>query len=224
MQLAHAGIRLLSTSATLNRLNVETRSHHVDADAPWLALMRVDVRRQDYIHQLAVTYGFEAPLEGALAYTEGLSAVIGTRERVRAGLIAQDLLALGIKPSSLSELPQCFSITPFQDITDALGWMYVVERATLHHDSVRRSLLQRLPDARSASAYLGAAGSVAGTRWQSFGRALDEYVASDEIADRVVSAADHAFRRWRDWLDVCLTEQRNAIPELTSIRSYRRES
>jgi heme oxygenase (biliverdin-IX-beta and delta-forming) len=185
----------------LHRLNDETRSRHSAADAPWLALMRVDVSREDYIRQLAITYGFEAPLESALAYTEGLSAVVGLRERVRAGLIARDLLELGIKPSSLSELPQCCSITPFQDVADALGWMYVVERATLYHESVRRCLLRRLPDTRRAMAYLGAAGSIAGARWQSFGLALDEVVANDVIAVRVAAAADHAFRRWRDWLD-----------------------
>ncbi len=205
-----AGPALLSTSATLTRLNDETRSHHADADAPWLALMQADVGRQDYLRQLAVTYGFEAPLEGALAYTTGLSSVIGIRERVRAGLIAQDLLALGIVPSRLSELPQCCSITPFQDIADALGWMYVVERATLYHDPVRRNLVRRLPEARQASAYLCAAGSFAGTRWQSFGRALDTYVVDGEIARRVVSAADHAFRRWRDWLEMKLPEHRSA--------------
>jgi heme oxygenase len=211
---------LLSTSATLNRLNDETRSHHVDADAPWLALMRVDVRLEDYMRQLAVTYGFEAPLEGAFAYTTGLSEVICTRERVRAGLIAQDLLALGVTPSSLSELPQCFTITPFQDITDALGWMYVVERATLHHELVRRCLLRRLPDARRATAYLEAAGSIVGTRWQSFGLALDQHVANAKIAERVVAAADRALQRWCDWLNLTteLTMRTgDAIPELIVI-------
>jgi heme oxygenase len=83
-----------------------------------------------------------------------------------------------------------------------LGWMYVVKRATLLHDSVRRGLLQRMPSIRHATTYLAAAGSVAGMRWQSFGNALDGYVVNADISKRVMSAADHAFRRWRDWVDV----------------------
>ena len=169
--------------------------------------MRVDVRRLDYIRQLTLTYGFEAPLEGAFAYTRGLPAVVSLR--ARAGLIAQDLLALGMTPAQLSDLPQCFSITPFTDLAEAMGWMYVVERATLVHDSVRRGLLQRVPGALHASAYLSASGSIAGTRWQSFGIALHKFVTDDKTAKQVASAADHAYRRWRDWLELNQPEQRS---------------
>ena len=203
-------LTLQSPFATLTRLNDETRHHHIDADAPWLAVTRIGVRRQDYIRQLALTYGFEAPLEGALAYTPGLSEVIQLRGRARAGLIAQDLLALGLKPSQLSALPHCFSITPFSDIADALGWMYMVERSTLLHDSIRRSLVHRLPEARRASAYLGAADGATAARWPVFGAALDAFAVDEATTQRVVSAADHAFRRWLDWLELDASEHRSA--------------
>jgi heme oxygenase len=193
----------------LNQLNRETRDHHAEADAPWLALMAVNVRRGDYARQLEIAYGFEAPLEGAFAYTEGLAAIVDVRSRARAGLIAQDLLALGVAPSRLTRLPQCFAITPFEHITEALGWMYVVERATLLHDSLRHSLLRRLPDARRASTYLAAASSVAGARWQRFGRALDKH-SSDAGARGIAAAAHRAFRRWRAWVEHNQREEQSA--------------
>ena len=196
-------------SATLARLNQDTRAHHAAADAPWLALLGTEVRRKDYIRHLVITYGFEAPLEGAFAYSIGLRAVVNLRERTRSGLLAQDLLALGSSPAELSALPQCFSIVPFADVAEALGWLYVVERATLHHVSVRRNLVQRIPDIRHATSYLSAAGSVAGARWQALGVALDELATTESITDRIVTAADHAFRRWRDWLELNQPELRS---------------
>jgi heme oxygenase len=200
----------MDDSAMLLRLNAETHAHHSHADAPWSALLAPDVRLQDYIHQLVVTYGFEAPVESALSYTKGLSTIVKLRERARSGLLAQDLLALDHSAAQVTELPQCFSIAEFDDLTDALGWLYVVERATLHHDSVRRNVMHRIPSARRATSYLAASESIAGTRWQALGRVLDKHAMTDAIADRIVIAADHAYRRLCDWIEKNQAELRSA--------------
>lgn len=185
----------------LTRLIAETHMHHAGADAPWLALMVSSVRRQDYQHHLARTYGFEAPFESALAYTDGVASIIQLRERARAGFLVQDMLALGWTPSRITDLPQCGSITPFRDPAEALGWLYVIERATLLHESIRRHLLRRLPDARHATAYLASSGSASEARWQRFGVALDEYVVGKpDVAEPIVNAASQAFERWHVWL------------------------
>ena len=183
----------------LLRLNEVTEPHHERADAPWLALLAPDVRREAYIRQLVATYGFEAPIESALSYTKGLCAVVKLRERARSGLIAQDLLVLGLTPTEVTELRQCFSIASFEDIGEALGWLYVVERAALHHEKVRRNISQRIPSARKATSFLAAAGSIAGRRWQALGMVIDKYATTTLIADRIVTAADNAFRRLHLW-------------------------
>ena len=192
---------MLQGSASLAHLDQATRAHHRYADAPWVALMVRDVSRREYIHQLAVTHGFEAPIEGALAYTAGLAGVVRVRARARSGLLVQDLLALGQTPAQIALLPACPAITPFQDVPDALGWVYVVDRTTLLHAAVRRNIVQRLPEARVASAYLAAASSVAGTRWQAFGVALDRFATTQALLDRIAASADRAFRAWRSWLE-----------------------
>lgn len=188
-------------SSILAELNYETRAYHAAADLPWLALLAPNVRRDDYARQLVLTYGFEAPLEGAFAYTDGLRGLIRLRERSRCGLIAQDLLALGRTPAQLARLPQCEEISPFQHAAEAFGWMYVTERATLLHTSVRRNLLQRLPEARLSTSYLAAAGSVAGARWQQLGIVLDQFATTDELAARIALAANTAFRCWLQWME-----------------------
>ena len=160
--------------------------------------MTADVRRHDYLRQLTIAYGFEAPLEAALAYTADVAAVVPLRERARAGKLAQDLLALGIAPSQLTDLPQCMCITPFRDAAEALGWIYVVERSALLYESVRRNIVNRLPDTRYATTYLDA-GTTAERRLARFGEAVAGYARTYELLGRVEQAAEVAFAQWRAW-------------------------
>lgn len=183
----------------LMQLNQATRRWHADADEPWLRLLRADVTRRDYVEQLVRMYGFEAPLESACAYTPQLSHVIEPRQLTRAGLIAQDLLALGLTPAEVAEIPQCSSISTFHDVGEALGWLYVVERTTLHHDQVRRHLAHRVPDTMSACNYLGMFERPGVEHWQRFGTMLDRFAGPPDDAGAVIEAADAAFAclvRW----------------------------
>jgi len=185
-------------SRTLIRLNLATRQYHAPADAGWLDLRRPTVARQDYIEQLIKVYGFEAPLESALRYTPGVSALVDLRARIRAGLIVQDLMRLGLGPGRIAGLPQRF--ISFATAAEALGWMYVAERATLIHGSTRRFLTVRIPDAAGASSYLSAYDGVAAARWANFGSALDAVAQSPEVQNQVLRAANQGFAALCAWL------------------------
>ena len=183
----------------LMQLNQATRRWHADADEPWLQLLRPDVTRRDYLEQLVRMYGFEAPLESACAYTPQLSHVIEPRQLTRAGLIAQDLLSLGLTPTEVADIPQCSSIFTFRDVGEALGWLYVVERTTLHHDQVRRHLAHRVSDVKDACNYLGMFERPGVEHWQRFGTMLDRFARRPDLAAEVIDAADAAFAclvRW----------------------------
>ena len=139
--------RVDQASTAVMRLNLETRSFHDAADEGWLALLARDVTRSDYQRQLVTVYGFEGPLEAAFAYTPNLKLFVDLRQRSRAGLIAKDLLALGLRANAIATIPQCL-LAPFSGPVEALGWMYVAERATLLHERARRHLVARSPTAR----------------------------------------------------------------------------
>lgn len=186
-------------STALLRLNTETRSFHDAADNGWAQLLRTNVSRSEYMRLLVTTYGFEAPLEAAFAYTPRLKLFVDLRQRSRAGLIAKDLLALGLKANEISQLPQC-SLAPFSGPIEALGWMYVTERATLLHERVRRHLLVRLGDAHDVCSYVSAYDGVVNARWNEFGHALDRAVGSEHLDD-LITAARSAFRQLIDWSD-----------------------
>jgi heme oxygenase len=187
----------------LTRLNMETRREHSGADAPWLDLMDLEVTRTRYLDHLVAIYGFEAPIEAGLAMTPRIHGLLQLRQRSRAGLIVQDLLALGMSPSQIARLPQCSVMVPFRDPAEALGWMYVVERATLLHDAVRRYLEGRLPNGTGTYEYLSAYDGVAGARWQELGAVLDVVATGPQTADHIVAATRSAFRCLREWFAGC---------------------
>src|SRR5690242_1716706 len=109
-----------SVSNLLTKLNLATRRWHADVDDPWLELMRPDVAQTDYLAQLVRMYGLVAPFESACLYTRGVTKLLEYRQLLRAGLIAQDILALGLSPNQVSRIPTCPAITMFRDIGEAL--------------------------------------------------------------------------------------------------------
>lgn len=179
----------------LARIDVETRAYHVGTDGVWRDLMEGTATPATYMHQLMRVYGFEAPLEAALAYTPEIAAVIDVRGRVRSGLIARDLLALGISAGKIATLPQCM-IAPFASVAEALGWMYVSERSALLHDPVRRHLIARFPQLAEATSYLAAASD---TRWNEFADALEPYVRTRALQQQVLAGARDASRCALEW-------------------------
>lgn len=187
-------------SRMFERLTEETRAHHAHADYEVDALFAPDATATQYLVYLMRVYGFEAPLDAAFAMTPKLELVLDPRERSRAGFLAQDLMALGVRPAEVTALPLCLAIPQFRSVAEAMGWLYVVERTTLAHDVIRRHLTTRFPlEMELASAYLSSYDGVVGKRWRDLGVALDEVASHPAVATRVVSAANDAFRCRRAW-------------------------
>jgi heme oxygenase len=184
----------------VERLTEETRVHHADADGDLDALFAKDVTATQYLVFLMRVYGFEAPLDAAIAMTPKLELVLDLRARSRAGFLAQDLMAIGVRPAEVTALPLCLSIPQFRSVAEAMGWMFVVERTTLAHNLIRRHLMTRLPlEMEVASAYLSSYEGVVGKRWQELGAALDHVARHPAVAERIVASANDAFRCRRNW-------------------------
>jgi heme oxygenase (biliverdin-IX-beta and delta-forming) len=194
---------LLSESETvkggtvlLQRLHASTRHWHVFADRFWLELLEGTLTRAGYMTQLSRVYGFVAPFEGACKYTPNMQALLGSHSLTRAGLIAQDLLALGMEPGEVAMVPQCSAITMFRDPAEAVGWLYVVHRSAALHERVERHLRAMLPEVRGACAYLGSVRE----RWPVFSTLLDRITPKQEVVDSIVASAGAAFAVLQQWL------------------------
>jgi heme oxygenase len=185
----------------LTQLDLEMQIHLAEVDADPLAVI-ASPERDRYREFLIRSYGFEASVESALAMTPNLDLVIDLRQRAKAGLVAADLLALGVRPQELSQVPLCTSVETFETIVDAMGWLYVVERRALLHTAIIKDLTPRMPEVMAvASSYLHCYDRNAGTRWRDLSRAFDR-VATPEASGKIVAAAHRAFSCQREWFRV----------------------
>src|SRR3954467_10962527 len=92
-----------------HRLKRGTAAAHERLEAQ-LGLLDPDLDIRRYRRVLETFYGFYVPLE--IAATR-LAASAPSREfplRVRSGLIERDLLALGVMPAEIPELPRCADV------------------------------------------------------------------------------------------------------------------
>jgi heme oxygenase len=169
-----------------------------------LAALGASATRLDYRLYLCRMHGFLAPIEQALAETAGLSDVVedAARRNAKAALLARDLAALGVDRGHLAEVPR-LSVPRLDELPEALGWMYVIESATLEAESLARQLAPRLPaELACSSAFLRCYGDRTPARWRAFAAAVDAYVARADVGvcDRMVLAATDCLIRLHRWL------------------------
>ena len=114
--------------------------------------------------------------------------------RRRAGLFADDLVALGAAPAGAEP-----ALAPVTDTDDALGRLYVLEGSTLGGTFIDRHLaeLPALSDVRlrAFSPY----GADTGAMWHAFRRVTRDRVAAGGDADAMLSAATDTFRALAEW-------------------------
>ena len=186
----------------LARLHRETAADHGDGDAHRRALLDGAVDAARYRAFLAHVYGFEAPVEAALAITAGVDLALDLRARGQVRLLRADLLAMGVV--NTSTLPRCTAVA-IGDVAQALGWAYMLERDNQLHGLVERHLRSRLPGVmRVAGSYLAVQERSAASRLRELGEAIDRVALRPAIAGRIVAAAKAAFRCQRSWYQLAM--------------------
>lgn len=193
----------------LTRLADETRPYHAAADGDRLVLMERSSARM-YRSCLRRIYCFEQPVEAALALTPGFDPSL-LHTHLKTTRLANDLRELGVSIDNIAQ-----PAAAFDDVAQALGWLYVIHRNTLYHGLLLRQLKMLIPgEMQIAGSYLAAFEGLAGARMREIGVALDRAVRRDNVASRVVAGANEALRRQRQWYSVRIA----APPETSSDRS-----
>lgn len=179
----------------LQRLSLETASHHPGADEDRLALMEAR-SLGEYRSFLVRVYGFEASVEQALMRVRPLDDEM-LRERCKAGRLRQDLSALGMNVRDIATIP--LATIRVDTPSEALGWLFVVERHTLVAGLLQRHVERAFGiTAASAVTYLGSYGVRPGSRMRALGEAISA-VANRHVPNQIVAAAHDAFRAQRHW-------------------------
>jgi heme oxygenase len=136
----------------------------------------------------------EATLDGwATRCPDDADAVTWSARR-RAGLFADDLVALGATPAGTEP-----ALPPVTDTDDALGRLYVLEGSTLGGTFIDRHLaaLPALSDVRLCA--FSPYGAQTGAMWHAFRRVTRDRVAAGGDAEAMLSAASDTFRALADW-------------------------
>ena len=184
-------------SGLLDRLAEETRSLQEEADADTDRLVAAGTV-ESYRTLLQTTYGFVSPLERSLSDTHGVDKFLDPRRLRKHLLLEHDLEVLGVK--ELRSLPQCMSVPWFENIHDALGWAYVIERGTLNHPNIFRRLAMALPgEVAFASSFLKCYFGSVGEMWRSFGEDLAMAAQDVEQENQLLEAARAGYRHYRRW-------------------------
>lgn len=187
-------------SLVASRLLGQLRTQHLEADAVLHTLLHTDITREDYVAFLSRAYGFESVLEPALAAVAGLDRAVDLSRRMKRERLAADLRAIGTGAHELTRLPRC-AIPQFRDEVVAFGWLYVVERSTLMHDTLRSHLMSRLPHiATAATSYLSCYAGEVGGSWARFMAALDRVCTGESAYSRLEPATRTAFETRRRWM------------------------
>ena len=183
-------------SRVLERLDARTRGSSKFSDIRWWTLTAT-ASLDSYRNHLIDVYGFEAAVEAAIAYSPGFAELVDRRPSSRSGLVATDLLTLGLTPAEIANLPQ-YAITPFSGPAVALGWWYVLDKSTRLFGEWQARLAMQMP-ACEAFAYLRLHRHNAADDWNELGAILDRIVTTVEMEVDVGTAAVDALDRERAW-------------------------
>lgn len=186
------------SNPVLDRLKAATRHEGCVAGADVIACLG-DFSRERYTDYLVRSFGFAEAFESACVMTPALARYAEPASWTRTRFIAEDLVALGLPAEKLLELVPS-RLGAFENVSDALGWLYVAEHNVMTNSAAHRQMLERAPDVAKLANYLRCYDGAMDARWRALGASLGQAVAHGESEPRMTAAALDAFDFFHRWL------------------------
>jgi heme oxygenase len=180
----------------LARLKSRTARLHDEIEGA-VDVFRPGFGAEDYRALLARFLGFYEPLEDRLAHVADPDFRTFFEPRRKAGLLREDLRALGLDPSAIEHLPRCHDLPSCRGLADALGIAYVVEGATLGGKLVAGHVERTIG---AGASFFRPYGERLGAMWEEF-RAMAERREAEVDPEEVVASACATFERLGAWLE-----------------------
>ena len=189
----------LNETSLRQRLKRETADVHQRLEAQ-LGLLDPGLDVPRYLRVLGTFYGFYVPVEMDVTRFAAAELSLGFPLRPRAGLIEQDLLALGRSPADLSALPLCNDRPQLSCMEDLAGCLYVLEGACLGGQVVSALLHRRLGLAKeSGAAFFAGDGEGTLPRWSVVVQWLDGLPRTGASTAKIITAATATFEAFARW-------------------------
>jgi heme oxygenase len=182
------------------RLKTATNETHerMHAHPGFAAAAAGTIDSEAYRDLLARLYGFHAAFEDRMREAPAAFAkAVELPARARAGLIVEDLLALGAARETIDTLPRCDDIPLLHGKGDRLGALYVVEGSTLGGAFIAKALAGSAANARR---FFSGHGAGHGRLWRNLVKALDGLDDIPDEADRAERAALSTFAAFERWM------------------------
>jgi heme oxygenase (biliverdin-IX-beta and delta-forming) len=181
--------------AILAYLRQTTRPAH-DAIEGAMGVMDANLNLATYRNILQRLYGFWAGWQPQIAGVMQDELLLTPRRRLH--LLAADLMALGMPPAALDDLPRCPAVG-LQDTAAAMGSLYVMEGSSLGGRVISRHVAHRLgAEGRDACRYFQGYGPQTGTMWLSFLARLNAESAAHK--EQIAAGALATFTALGAWM------------------------
>jgi heme oxygenase len=157
-----------------------------------------------YRSLLELFLGFFRPLEDAVIGVPDIMAVVpDLQSRQRANLLQKDLASLGLSPRTIRNLPDCGELPRTENLSQAVGCLYVLEGSTLGGQIVTRQIQESAATSSMPCSFFGSHGENVGSMWKKFGMAAEKYAAQNpNETEAICVSARHTFRCLESWAAV----------------------
>jgi len=163
------------------------------------AILRPSVTLADYQTYLVKMYGITKVCEDQVFPL--IEAVVpDLSERYKSAYILEDLAKTGYPEEKLADLP-VFDYT-FSSVSEALGFMYVIEGSTLGGRVLYKHIHQALGlNAENGARYFWGYGPQTGILWKSFIAALAGFAVEKDESVKIIESAVQTFAYTDNWLN-----------------------
>jgi len=177
-------------------LKQETSAQHQASESLLMPTLNNIATRAQYAALLHTFYGFFHPLEQLVTQQVSSDILPDIAERRNAGLILQDLRALGF---STDALPQSDALPAISSTAEALGALYVMEGSTLGGRLISRMLLKKegLQLTGDHLHFFNGYGEETGSKWKTFINLLNRQTRD---TDTLIRSANETFRLFAAWI------------------------
>ncbi len=210
MQLSHSTLTMPvrpddSPPLIMSLLRTETQFAHKQLEQTKILarLFAPDFALAEYRDLLSRFYGFVSAIEPLIFANLPTSHQPVLAHRLKADLLLQDLVALGMDVSAVSHLPRSDDLPNLDSFPHQMGALYVMEGSTLGGRVISKRLQERFGTTIDDKLnYYQCYGDNTGAEWKVFqtfmGRQFDEN--GDGMA-AVIAAANATFTALYHWLD-----------------------
>lgn len=182
-------------------LKENTREQHQSVEG-LMPFFRPGFSLEVYEKVLEALLGFFEPMENVLRSVAGWGdAGIDIHHRSRSYLIHSDLSFLGKSSAQIAQVARCRELPQFEDLTGAMGALYVLEGSTLGGQVISTELQRTLGlQAGSGLSFFSSEGRNIGREWRTLCAAMRNLIGSPEQSEIAVRVAENTFVALENWL------------------------